>query len=76
MKSYSYPGPTPTDPQTQRPYVKIWLMTRITVNTGELEPEATSAKFAQVQSEGGRTVNRQVYSFVRLELTMPVEVNP
>ena len=27
---------------------------------GELDPEATSAKFAQVQSEGGRTVSREV----------------
>ncbi len=27
---------------------------------GELDPESTSAKFAQVQSEGGRTVSRQV----------------
>ena len=27
---------------------------------GELEPEATCAKFAQVQSEGGRTVTREI----------------
>ena len=30
---------------------------------GELDPESTSAKFAQVQSEGGRTVSRQVDHF-------------
>ena len=31
---------------------------------GELYPESTSAKFAQVQSEGGRTVSRQVDHFI------------
>ena len=30
---------------------------------GELDPQATSAKFAQVQSEGGRTVTREVAHF-------------
>ncbi len=30
---------------------------------GELEPEATCAKFAQVQSEGGRAVSRKVEHF-------------
>jgi hypothetical protein len=29
----------------------------------ELDPESTGAKFAQVQSEGGRTVSRQVDHF-------------
>ena len=32
-------------------------------NEGELDPQATSAKFAQVQSEGGRTVSREVAHF-------------
>lgn len=31
---------------------------------GELDPESTSAKFTQVQSEGGRTVSRQVAHFI------------
>ena len=30
---------------------------------GELDPEATCAKFAQVQSEGGRTVSREIDHF-------------
>ena len=33
---------------------------RNTFGEGELEPEATCAKFAQVQTEGGRTVTREV----------------
>jgi len=33
---------------------------RNTFGEGEIEPEATCAKFAQVQTEGGRTVTREV----------------
>ena len=37
---------------------------------GELDPEATSAKFARVQSEGGRKVSREVDHY-NLDVSSP-----
>ena len=38
----------------------------------ELDPKATSAKFARVQSEGGRSVSREVDHYIRDRVTVPV----